>query len=97
MNSITITRLYEQLSSKLGKETAENLITFIEQKVGEEMENNQKSLSDRRENTNVSDRLDNSKVQKKRAFWDHPEWLFFICCLLVSVIVLALAIINGKK
>lgn len=44
INSITITRLYDQLSSKLGKETAENLITFIEQKVQDEVKENQNSL-----------------------------------------------------
>jgi len=43
MNSNTITRLYDQLSSKLGKETAENLITFIEQKIREEAGNMEKT------------------------------------------------------
>ena len=92
MNSITITRLYEQLSSKLGKETAENLITFIEQKVGEEMGNNQKGLPDRRENTNASNSLDSSKVQKKSAYWNDPKWLLIICAWLILIIVLILTI-----
>ena len=35
MSSIVITRLYDQLSSKLGRDTAENLITFIEMKIEE--------------------------------------------------------------
>ena len=33
MPTITITKLYELVSVKLGKETAENLTTFIEEKI----------------------------------------------------------------
>jgi len=38
MPTITITRLYELVSVKLGKETAENLTTFIEEKISSEVE-----------------------------------------------------------
>src|ERR1700754_983403 len=38
MRAILITRLYEFPSSKLGKETAENLTTFIESKINNELE-----------------------------------------------------------
>lgn len=37
MSSITITRLYDLLSAKIGKETAENPTNYIEDKVKEEM------------------------------------------------------------
>ena len=38
MPTITITRLYDLISIKLGKETAENLTTFIEEKISSEVE-----------------------------------------------------------
>jgi hypothetical protein len=38
MGAISITRLYSILQAKLGKETAENLTTFIEEKMNADME-----------------------------------------------------------
>lgn len=39
MAVISLTRLYDLLSSNPGKETAENLTTFIETKINEEVQN----------------------------------------------------------
>ena len=39
MNTISITKLYDLLSDKVGKETAENLTSFIEKKIKDEVEN----------------------------------------------------------
>ena len=36
--NITLTKLYDLLSAKLGKETAENLTNFIENKINNELE-----------------------------------------------------------
>jgi hypothetical protein len=94
MNSITITRLYDQLSSKLGKETAENLITFIEQKVGEEMENNEKGLSDKRALTRV---WDGGKAHKKRSFLRDPQWIMIIILSIGYIILFALTLTDLKK
>jgi predicted house-cleaning noncanonical NTP pyrophosphatase (MazG superfamily) len=66
MNSITITRLYDQLSSKLGKETAESLITFIEQKIREELADHKEALADKAEMTNF---YNQRKTDKKFRFW----------------------------
>ncbi|OQP47005.1 hypothetical protein A4H97_05670 [Niastella yeongjuensis] len=38
MPTITITKLYDLVSVKLGKETAENLTTFIEEKIKGEVD-----------------------------------------------------------
>jgi hypothetical protein len=38
MPTITITRLYDLISIKLGKETAENLTIFIEEKIKSEVD-----------------------------------------------------------
>ena len=94
MNSITITRLYDQLSSKLGKETAENLITFIEQKVGEEMETNEKGFSDQRAFTKV---WDSGKTHKKRSFLRDPQWIMIILLSIGFIILFALTLSDLKK
>jgi hypothetical protein len=52
MNAITITKLYELLVPKLGKEAAENLTTFIS-KINNELENNTKNLSTKEDLANV--------------------------------------------
>lgn len=38
MSAITITKLYDLLAGKLGRETAENLTNFIENKINQELE-----------------------------------------------------------
>ncbi len=45
MGTITITKLYALLSGKLGKEPAENLTTYIEEKIKEEVEDKTKILA----------------------------------------------------
>lgn len=45
MSAISITKLYDFLSSKLGKETAENLTTFIENKINHELESQSHNLA----------------------------------------------------
>jgi hypothetical protein len=38
MSTISITKLYELLSDKIGKEPAESLTSYIEEKISDEME-----------------------------------------------------------
>lgn len=45
MSVISITKLYELLSTKAGKETAENLTNFIEYKIKDEVENKSQTLA----------------------------------------------------
>ena len=45
MSTITITKLYSLLSGKLGKESAEHLTTYIEEKISEEVEDKTKILA----------------------------------------------------
>lgn len=45
MQSVSITKLYDLLSEKVGKETAENLTTFIESKIKEEVSDSSKTLA----------------------------------------------------
>lgn len=39
MSVVSITKLYELLSGKMGKETAESLTSFIEEKIKQDIEN----------------------------------------------------------
>ena len=45
MGAISLTKLYDLLSIKVGKETAENLTTFIEEKVKDEVDNKSQLLA----------------------------------------------------
>lgn len=47
MRRITLTELYSLLSEKVGKETALNLTSYIEQKIDKEVEYNTKYLATR--------------------------------------------------
>lgn len=47
MSTITITELYSLLSEKVGKETAQSLTTFIEQKIEKEVVHNTRYLATR--------------------------------------------------
>ena len=49
MNTITITQLYEQLASKVGKETAENMTSFINHTIKEGMTDNLRMLATRQD------------------------------------------------
>jgi hypothetical protein len=75
MNSTTITKLYDQLSSKIGKETAESLIQFIEQKVREESKEQTRDLMVKRDLVNG---LGTVKPEKKKWRWENPRrvWWF---------------------
>lgn len=45
MSTISITQLYDMLSTKLGKETAENLTTFIDNKINQGLESQSNILA----------------------------------------------------
>jgi hypothetical protein len=62
MSVISITKLYDLLSARVGKETAENLTTFIEQKISGEMENKMQMPA--------------TKEDVARANADNIKWMF---------------------
>ena len=51
--TISITRLYDLLSVKVGKETAETLTTYIEEKIKDQFEDNSKVLSTKEDLANT--------------------------------------------
>jgi hypothetical protein len=67
--NITLTKLYDLLSTKLGKETAENLTNFIENKINYELESK----------TNIfATKEDLSKLELKMSEWKSEilKWMF---------------------
>jgi hypothetical protein len=53
MSAISITRLYDLLTVKVGKETAEQLTSFIEEKVKEETDNKTQTLATKEDVANA--------------------------------------------
>jgi hypothetical protein len=62
MGVISLTKLYDLLSAKMGKEAAEILTTFIEQKISSEMENKMQMLA--------------TKEDVAKANADNIKWMF---------------------
>lgn len=73
MNVISITKLYELLSSKVGKEAAENLTTFIEHKIKAEVENNTQTLATKEDLLKLKSELEISIAQAKA---ETIKWMF---------------------
>ena len=63
MSVITITRLYELLADKVGKETAENLTEYIETKIKQGVEDNSKSLATKEDVAKVYTKISESKSE----------------------------------
>lgn len=63
MPTITITKLYDLISIKLGKETAENLTTFIEEKISSEVETKATILATKEDVARTDTKIETSKVE----------------------------------
>ena len=73
MAMITLTKLYDLLTSKVGKEAAENLTTFIEQKIRDEVENKTRMLATKED-------VVNAKI-------DLIKWIFALWVTLALMII----------
>jgi hypothetical protein len=67
MPTITITKLYDLVSVKLGRETAENLTIFIEEKIKGEVDSKTSILATKedlaRESGNTNAKIEGSKAE----------------------------------
>ena len=81
MGSVTITKLYQLLSLKVGKETAENLTSYIEEKVNEEFNNKVQILATKEDlantKTDIIKDLANSKTDIIK--WMFVFWIGQVC------------------
>ena len=69
MTTISITQLYSLLSEKVGKETAENLTGYIENKIKNEFESKSDTLATKNDISNLE-----LKIAESRA--DMIKWMF---------------------
>jgi len=73
MSTITITKLYSLLSGKLGKESAENLTTYIEEKIKGEVEDKSKILATRED---LSELKGDLRTEMARMKSELIKWMF---------------------
>jgi hypothetical protein len=69
MSTISTTQLYSLLSEKVGKETAETLTGYIEDKIKSEFENKSDTLATKNDISNLE-----VKIAESRA--DMIKWMF---------------------
>ena len=70
MSSVYITKLYNLLTLKMGKEAAENLTSYVEEKINEEFNNKQQVFATKED-------LANSKTDIIK--WMFVFWIGQIC------------------
>jgi len=73
MSTITITKLYDLISVKLGKETAENLTIFIENKIKNEVVSNASNLATKEDLAKVEGKLSAEAAGNKAELL---KWMF---------------------
>ena len=69
MTTISITKLYDLLTPKVGKEAAENITTYIEEKVVAELENRSGILATKSDISDVRKEIAEGKT-------DVIKWMF---------------------
>jgi len=90
MSTISITHLYALLSEKVGKETAESLTTYIEEKIEKDVANETRHLATKED-------LVATREQLERGFKDQARWLLGVCITLVIMILGLYAAIFLKR
>ena len=73
MTHISITKLYDILSIKLGKEGAENLTTFIEHKIKDELDNKSQMLATKEDLLQAKSEL---KINIAESRTEIIKWMF---------------------
>jgi hypothetical protein len=73
MSTITITKLYDLISIKLGKETAENLTTFIENKIKSEVDTKASNLATKEDLARETGRISAEAASNKAELL---KWMF---------------------
>jgi hypothetical protein len=84
MSNITITHLYERVASVLGKETAENVSSFIDFKITEEMNNHLRLLATKVELAEAFAKL-RQEIAEAKAEIIKWMFIFWVGQLLVTV------------
>ena len=107
MSAISLTRLYEFLIPKLGKEVTESFITFSESKIKSEVENNWKQLATKEDIASVKAdivliRQDLARIEGKlvnqiiESKVEVLRWTFIFITTAVSATVLLIQLYLSK-
>ncbi len=73
MSTISITKLYDLLTIKVGREAAENLTSFIEEKIKDEVENKSQMLATKDDLTKEISKL-GIKISETKS--ETIKWMF---------------------
>ena len=85
MPTITITKLYDLVSVKLGRETAENLTTFIEEKIKGEVDSKTSILATKEDVARAETKIETSKAELLR--WMFVFWIGQMVALFSLVVL----------
>jgi hypothetical protein len=80
----SLTKLYDLLSSHLGKETAENLTTFIEEKIKDEVKNTSQTVATKEDLLKLKSDLE-SKISDTKV--DLIKWIFAFWMTLALMVI----------
>ncbi|MEO6813381.1 MAG: hypothetical protein ABI172_05585 [Ginsengibacter sp.] len=83
--TISITKLYDLLSIKVGKDTAETLTSYIEEKIKEEFTDNSKILATKEDIHNVKEDLLNVRETIANTKSEIIKWMFIFWAGQVAV------------
>ncbi len=83
--TISITKLYDLLSIKVGKDTAETLTTYIEEKIKEEFIDNSKILATKEDIYNVKEYLLNVRETIANTKSEIIKWMLIFWAGQVAV------------
>lgn len=73
MGVISITRLYDKLTGKLGKETSEDLTNFIDNKINQSMESLKNIFATKEDIAKLETKLD-GKIKETKS--EMIKWMF---------------------
>jgi len=76
MASISITQLYTLLSEKVGKETAENLTVYIEEKIKDEVKTQSNTLATKEDIALLKQDINNVELKIAETRADMIKWMF---------------------
>lgn len=80
MSTISLTKLYDLPTAKVGREAAENLTSYIEDKIKEEVESKAQMLATKEDIAKLDTKISESKV-------DVIKWVFAFWITLALMIV----------
>lgn len=87
MNVISLTKLYDLLPAKVGKEAAENLTTFIEHKIKDEVENKSQTLATKKDIADLKENMLRLDLKISEPKVDLIKWVFAFWMTLAPMIL----------